>query len=63
VVLDPHQGDILAFLYSQGRVLDRHDADDGTLHLKVKLSDQAFGRLEQMLARAAGEGPRPFKAG
>jgi GTP-binding protein HflX len=63
VVLDPHQGDILAFLYSQGRVLDRHDAPDGAMHLKVKLSDQAFGRLEQMLARAAGEGPKPYKAG
>ncbi len=63
ITLDPHQGDVLAFLYSQGRVLDRHDAEDGQLHLKVKLSDQAFGRLEQMLARDAGDGPLPFKAG
>ena len=63
VTLDPTQGDIMAFLYSQGRVLDRHDAPDGHVHLKVKLSDQAFGRLEQMLARDAGDGPKPFKAG
>ena len=63
VTLDPTQGDILAFLYNQGRVLDRHDAPDGQIHLKVKLSDQAYGRLEQMLARAAGDGPKPYKAG
>ncbi len=63
VTLEPHQGDVLAFLYNQGRVLDRHDAPDGNIHLKVKLSDQAFGRLEQMLARDAGDGPKPYKAG
>ena len=63
IVLEPHQGDVLAFLYNQGRVLDRHDAPDGNVHLKVKLSDQAYGRLEQMLARDAGDGPKPFKAG
>ena len=63
VVLEPHQGDVMAFLYNQGRVLDRHDAPDGNVHLKVKLSDQAYGRLEQMLARDAGDGPKPFKAG
>jgi GTP-binding protein HflX len=63
VVLEPHQGDVMAFLYSQGRVLDRHDAPDGNVHLKVKLSDQTFGRLEQMMARDAGDGPKPFKAG
>jgi len=63
LVLDPHQGDVMAFLYSQGRVLDRHDALDGAVHLKVKLSDQAFGRLEQMMAHGAGDGPKPFKAG
>ena len=63
LVLDPHQGDVMAFLYSQGRVLDRHDAPDGAVHLKVKLSDQAFGRLEQMMARGVGDGPKPFKAG
>ena len=63
IVLEPHQGDVMAFLYNQGRVLDRHDAPDGNVHLKVKLSDQAYGRLEQMLARDAGDGPKPFKAG
>ena len=63
VTLDPTQGDILAFLYNQGRVRARHDAPDGQIHLKVKLSDQAYGRLEQMLARAAGDGTKPYKAG
>ncbi|MGZ3306641.1 MAG: GTPase HflX [Asticcacaulis sp.] len=61
VVLEPQQGEMLAFLYDQGRVLDRHDDADGHMHLKVKLSDQAYGRFEQMLARDAGEGPKLFK--
>ncbi len=53
IVLDPHQGDVLAFLYAQGRVLDRHDGDDGRVHLRVKLSDMAYGRYERMLAGKA----------
>ncbi|MBW8880129.1 MAG: GTPase HflX, partial [Asticcacaulis sp.] len=49
IVLEPQRGDVLAFLYAQGRVLDRHDDEDGRVHLKVKLSDQAFGRYERMI--------------
>jgi GTPase len=50
VVLEPQQGELLAFLYSQGRVLDRFEDEDGKVHLRVKLSDQAYGRFEKLLA-------------
>jgi len=50
VTLAPHQGDVLAFLYQQGRVLDRHEDSEGCIHLRVKLSDQAYGRYERMVS-------------
>jgi len=53
IVLEPQQGDVLAFLYSQGRVLDRFEDEDGRVHLRVKLSDQAFGRYEKLMASLA----------
>lgn len=49
VELAPQDGQLLAFLYTQGRVLDRFDDETGHIHLKVKLSDQALGRYEQMI--------------
>ncbi len=48
VTIEPHRGDLLAFLYAHGRVLGRHEDDDGVVHLRVKLSDQAYGRYEKM---------------
>ena len=50
IVLEPQQGELLAFLYSQGRVLDRFEDEDGKVHLRVKLSDQAYGRFEKLQA-------------
>ncbi|HVZ29931.1 MAG TPA: GTPase HflX [Asticcacaulis sp.] len=52
LVLDPHQGEQLAFLYSQGRVLDRFDDEEGRVHLRVKLTDQAYGRFERLAAHS-----------
>ncbi|MGA9658558.1 MAG: GTPase HflX [Asticcacaulis sp.] len=49
IVLEPHQGEVLAFLYQNGRVLDRHEDETGRMHLRVKLSDQAYGRYERMI--------------
>jgi len=48
VVLEPHQGDRLAFLYQHGRVTGRHDDEQGRIHLRVRLSDQAYGRFERL---------------
>lgn len=56
VILEPHQGEVLAFLYSQGRVLDRFEDEDGKVHLRVKLSDQAYGRFEKLLAETMPAG-------
>jgi GTP-binding protein HflX len=42
LVLEPHQGDALAFLYQHGRVIARHEDEDGKVHVKVKLSDMAL---------------------
>ena len=53
IVLDPHQGDVLAFLYDHGRVLGRFEDDQGRIHLRVKLSDMAYGRFERMMAARA----------
>ena len=53
IVLAPEQGDVLAFLYAHGRVLDRFDGEDGRIHLRVKLSDMAYGRFERMMAGKA----------
>ncbi|ESQ75456.1 GTPase HflX [Asticcacaulis sp. AC402] len=50
LILDPHQGEALAFLYQHGRVVARHEGEDGRVHLKVKLSDMAYGRFARMAA-------------
>ncbi len=49
ITLEPHQGDVIAFLYQHGRVLGRHEDEEGRVHLRVKLSDQAYGRYEKMI--------------
>ncbi|WP_140985253.1 GTPase HflX [Asticcacaulis tiandongensis] len=48
IVLAPHEGQKLAFLYDQARILSRFEDDQGRVHLRVRLSDQALGRLERM---------------
>ncbi|MGN6210679.1 GTPase HflX [Asticcacaulis sp.] len=49
ITLEPHQGDVIAFLYQHGRVLGRQEDEEGRVHLRVKLSDQAYGRYEKMI--------------
>lgn len=53
IVLKPSQGNLMAWVYQNGRVLDRFDHDDGRVQLHVKLSDQALGRYERMVASEA----------
>jgi GTP-binding protein HflX len=52
ITLDPSQGSLMAWVYQNGRVLDRFDYEDGRVQLHVKLSDQALGRYERMAAEA-----------
>jgi GTP-binding protein HflX len=42
------QGDLVAWLYRHGRVLERREAEDGSVALTVSLSDQAQGQLERL---------------
>lgn len=44
----PGQGDLIAWLYRHGRVLERHEEEDGAVSLTVSLSDQAQGQLERL---------------
>jgi len=48
LVLAPHEGQKLAFLYDQARILSRFEDEQGQIHLRVRLSDQALGRLERL---------------
>lgn len=48
VKLKPNEGRRLAFLYQHGRVVDRHEDEEGSIHLVVKLDEQAFGRFQQL---------------
>lgn len=47
------QGDLVAWLYRHGRVLERHEAEDGAVSLTVSLSDQAQGQLERLFPGVA----------
>lgn len=48
LTLSPSEGQSLAWLYQHGRVVDRYDADDGTITLKVRLDTQALGQFERL---------------
>ncbi|OYW99901.1 MAG: GTPase HflX [Caulobacter vibrioides] len=52
VLLAANDGKALAWLYQNGRVMDRADEDDGSLHLSVRLDDQALGRFERLFPAA-----------
>ena len=52
VLLAANDGKALAWLYQNGRVMERADEDDGGVHLWVRLDDQALGRFERMFPGA-----------
>ncbi|MFN9832595.1 MAG: GTPase HflX, partial [Phenylobacterium sp.] len=47
------QGDLIAWLYRHGRVLERHEEEDGAVSLTVSLSEQAQGQLERLFPGVA----------
>lgn len=56
-VLSAHNGEALAWLYRNGRVLSRTDDDAGDIRVTVRLEPQALGRFERLYPsalRAAG---------
>jgi GTP-binding protein HflX len=49
-------GAAVAWLYRNGRVLEREDVDDGSARLEVSLSAQALGQFEQLFPDAEVRG-------
>ena len=47
LVLDPSQGEALAWLYENGRVTGRETDDEGRTHVVVRLHPAALGRFER----------------
>lgn len=52
VYVRPELGAALAWLYRNGRVMDRVDDDEGGVRIAVRLSPQALGQFEQLFPRA-----------
>jgi GTP-binding protein HflX len=50
VVLEPHQGEALAWLYANGRVTGRETDEDGRTHIRVRLHPAALGRFERQFS-------------
>ncbi|HEY4584895.1 MAG TPA: GTPase HflX [Brevundimonas sp.] len=48
LTVEPHRGDLLAWLYANGRVTGRQTDEDGRVHLTVRLHPAALGRLERL---------------
>jgi GTP-binding protein HflX len=46
-------GRALAWLYRHGRIVDRTDAEDGSVRLSVRLDSQALGRFERLFPEAS----------
>ena len=54
LVLDPSQGEALAWLYENGRVTARTADDQGRTHVVVRLHPAALGRFERQFQVARG---------
>ncbi|ASD28300.1 GTPase HflX [Brevundimonas diminuta] len=48
LTVEPHRGDLLAWLYANGRVTGRQTDNEGRVHLTVRLHPAALGRLERL---------------
>ena len=48
LVLGAGEGEALAWVYRNGRVVTRRDDDEGATTLSVRLDPQALGRLERL---------------
>jgi GTP-binding protein HflX len=51
-VLGADDGRALAWLYRHGRIVERHDEENGQVRLSVKLDGQALGRFERLFPEA-----------
>ena len=46
------EGAAIAWLYRNGRVVERNEGKDGSVRLAVSLSPQALGQFEQLFPHA-----------
>ena len=53
LVLDPSQGEALAWLYENGRVTGRETDAEGRTHVVVRLHPAALGRFERQFSGVA----------
>jgi GTP-binding protein HflX len=51
------EGAAIAWLYRHGRVIERDEAEDGSVRLSVSLTAQALGQFEQLYPQARVGGP------
>ena len=49
--LDANDGAKVAWLYEHGEVIERRHDDNGRLHVRVRLADEAKARFERLLSR------------
>jgi GTPase len=49
--LKPEEGEALAWLYRNGRIVGRREDSEGVTHLSVRLNHDALGRFEQLYPR------------
>lgn len=54
--LGPNEGEALAWLYRNGRVIHRDEDEEGGVTLEVKLDPQAMGRFERLYPGAVARG-------
>jgi GTP-binding protein HflX len=48
----PQDGEAMAWLYQNGRIIRRDDAEDGSTRLAVRLNEAALGRFERQFPGA-----------
>ena len=56
VTTPPGEGAAIAWLYRNGRVIERETAEDGAVRLEVSLTPQALGQFEQLFPAAQVRG-------
>ena len=60
--LPPSQGRLLSWLHDNSDLLGQDTAEDGTLHLKIRIDGQVRGKLDGLLKRAGLEIRKPKRA-
>ena len=60
--LPPSEGRLLSWLHDHSDLLAQDTAEDGTLHLKIRIDPEVRGKLDSLLKRAGIEARKPRAA-